>query len=437
MLFAETAQSDETTTDFDTTLIRYMLNRYGDGRPRYYEFINEMIYAEGWGTEGDSDDDLVWTWNDGYYHTGGRSWTHMVEDTLSRFFEAASSIDDELKFGWFIDRQGGWNVNGIPSGVMEVWRQDSILLANPTILEKTSFLSFHDYFPISMGRGSFSLAEGLWRSVGSLGWAHAYLNPRTWYLFAKYVGHPEWELFQTEYNSGIKRRDRRMPARAERLFDTWAGGWANVSNFILRYRAGYIDKSCYFKAAYAYESTPHATINYAGGEEHRTVIEKTFGYFGNLMKDSTLTSDSIWTYGFGSHKTAHDWGVTDMPVFDAISTISPDTDSVAILFVNRDWQNDLRLDVYLEAGLTVDPAQDRALLHHVAFGPTSMGAHDEPDTSLLESWGQGYYYPSPTKFDSTDVSFVCDTLPGFSKKMSVLLGRATYGVLEFPVKSRR
>ncbi len=436
MLFAETAQSDEVTTDFDTTLIRYMLNRYGDRRPRYYEFINEMIYAEGWGTKGDRDDDLVWTWNDGYYHTGGRCWTHMIEDTLSWFFEEASKIDDGLKFGWFIDRQGGWNINGTPAGVMEEWRQDSILLANQTILEKTSFLSFHDYFPVSMGQGSSSLAEGLWRSVGTLGWAHAFLNPKTWHLFTKYVGHPEWELFLTEYNTGVKARDRAMPARAERLFDTWAGGWSNISNFILRHRAGYIDKACYFKAAYSYDPTPHATINYAGGREHRTVVEKTFGCYGSLMKDSTLTADSVWTYGFSSHKAAHDWGVTDMPVFDAISTITPDTDTVAILFVNRDWQNDLLLEIHLDAGLTVDPEVDRALFHHVAFGPSAMGAHDEPDTSLLESWGHGYYYPSRTKFDSTDVDFVCDTIPEFSNRMSVLLGRAAYGVLEFPVKRR-
>jgi hypothetical protein len=118
MLLAETAQSDESTSDFDTSLVRYMLNRYGPDRPRYYEFVNEMIYAEGWGTPGDRDSALVWEWHDGYYHTDGRCWTHMIEDTLSWYFNAAHIIDPDLKFGWFIDRQGGWNPDGIPAGPM-------------------------------------------------------------------------------------------------------------------------------------------------------------------------------------------------------------------------------------------------------------------------------------------------------------------------------
>jgi hypothetical protein len=437
MLFAETAQLDESTSDFDTSLIRYMKQHYGEKRPRYYECINEMIYAEGWGTERDNDSALVWDWRDGYYHTGGRSWTHMVEDTLSRFFEEASAIDRELRFGWFIDRQGGWNVNGTPSGVMEEWRQDSILLANEMILKHTGFLAFHDYFPISMGEGENSLAHGLTRAVGSLGWKHAYMNPRTWRLFAKYVGHPEWEMFQTEYNTAAADRSARMPARAERLFDTWAGAWANISNFILRARAGQIDKAMYFKAGYAYGDTPHATVNYAAGKAHRTVIEKTFGLFGGLLRDSTLAADSIWTYGFKSGKTAHNWGITGMPAFDALSTVSPDTDTVAVILVNRDWRHTLPLELYLEPPLTVDPEHDTALFYHVEFGPTSKGAGSAPDTSLLESWGKGYFYTSETKFDSTDVNFVCDTLPGFSQHMRLELGRAAFGVLEFPVRVKR
>jgi hypothetical protein len=436
MLFAETAQSDESTSDFDTSLIRYMKHRYGEKRPRYYECINEMIYAEGWGTEGDNDSALVWDWRDGYYHKGGRSWTHMVEDTLSRFFTEASRIDRELRFGWFIDRQGGWNVNGSPSGPMEEWEQDSILLANRAIVENTSFLVFHDYFPISMGEGENRLANGLSQAVGSLGWKHAYLNPKTWRLFARYFGHPEWELIQTEYNTSAAQRSRRMPPRAARLFDTWAGAWANVSNFILRARAGQIDKAMYFKAGYAYGDTPHATVNYAAGNEYRTVIEKTFGLYGSLLKDSTL-ADSIRTYVFKSGKSAHDWGVTGMPVFDALSTISPDTSMLAILLVNRDWRRDLPLAITLEPPLVPDPGRDTALFYHVEFGPSSRGAKAAPDTSLLESWGKGYFYPSETKFDSTDVSFVCDTLPGFSKVMKLNLGRAVFGVLELPVKVKK
>ena len=437
MLIAETAQSDETTSDFDTSLIRYMLKSYGPDRPRYYEFINEMTYSEGWGPESDDDSALVWDWRDGYYHTDGRCWTHMVEDTLSWFMDAAKRVDPDLRFGWFIDRRGGWNFDGIPSGKMDEWRQDSILLSNETILKRTDFLAFHDYFPLSMGKGSNSLGEGLWRAVGSLGWKHAYVNPKTWRLFSKYFGHPEWEMLQTEYNTAVSVRSRRMPARAERLFDTWAGAWVNISNFILRYRAGQIDKAEYFKPAYAYGDTPHATINYTRGHAHRTVIEKAFGLYGDLMRDSTIVSDSIWTYGFESKKTSHHWGLTSLPVFDCISTVSPDQDTVAILLVNRDWEHPLRLDLFLDPFLEIDPDHDTALFHHVAFGPTSRGSADEPDTSLLESWGRGYYYPSWTKFDSTDVDFVCDTLPGFSGNTTVDLGRAVFGVLEIPVEKRK
>lgn len=434
MLFAETAQSDERTSDFDTSLIRYMHTRYGENRPRYYECINEMIYAEGWGTKSDNDSALVWNWKDGYYHSGGRCWTHMVEDTLSGFFEGARAIDKELSLGWFIDRQGGWNFDGMPAGLMEQWRQDSILLSNEAILEHTGFLSFHDYFPISMGAGENSLANGLTRAVGSLGWKHAYVNPKTWRLFAKYFGHPEWEMMQTEYNTAAANRSPRMPAGAERLFDTWAGAWANISNFILRAKAGEIDKAMYFKVGYAYGDTPHATVNYANGRAHRSVIEKAFGRFGSLMRDSTLAADSVWTYGFTSERTAHNWGMTGMPVLGALSTISPDSDTVAILLVNRDWRHRFPLEVVMEPPLAPDPDHDTAFFHHVAFGPTSKGANDDPDTSLLESWGKGYYYPSDTKFDSTDVNFVCDTLPGFSTHMSVELERAVFGVLELPVR---
>lgn len=435
MLLAETAQSDESTSDFDTSLVRYMLNRYDADRPRYYEFINEMIYAEGWGTKSDRDSALVWDWRDGYYRKDGRCWTHMIEDTLSWFFEAAHTIDDDLKFGWFIDRQGGWNFDGTPAGAMDEWVQDSILLSNDVILDRTGFLAFHDYFPISMGRGSRSLGEGLSRAVGSLGWTHAYLNPRTWRLFAKYFGHPEWELIQTEYNTAAVEMDRRMPKRAARLYDTWAGAWANISNLILRYRSGQIDKAVFFKPAYSYGDTPHATINLARGKAHRTVIEKTFGLYGGLMRDSTITSDSIWTYGFRSGKTSHNWGKSDLPVFDAISTVSPDTDTVAILLVNRDWKKNLKFELFLGEDLFLDPVHDTAFFHHVEFGPTSRGATDEPDTSLLESWGKGYYYASEGKFDSTDVNFVCDTLPGFSQNMSLDIGRGAFGVLVIPVKA--
>jgi hypothetical protein len=283
-----------------------------------------------------------------------------------------------------------------------------------------------------MGEGENSLASGLSRAVGSLGWKHAYLNPKTWRLFAKYFGHPEWEMIQTEYNTAAADRSRRMPSRAARLFDTWAGAWANVSNFILRARAGQIDKAMYFKAGYAYGDTPHATVNYADGNEYRTVIEKTFGLFGSLLKDSTLAADSIRTYGFKSGRTAHNWGITGMPVFEALPTISPDTSALAILLVNRDWRRNLPLEITLEPPLAIDPARP-ALFHHIEFGPSSRGAGAAADTSLLESWGKGYFYPSETKFDSTDVSFVCDTLADFSGKMTLELGRAVFGVLELPL----